>query len=165
MAGSTSLPSAQTLYHALESKERQPKINIEHYEEISKYWEAVRTHYQAFESGLQAPHTEIYTHEMPGGQYSNLQQQAAAVGLSKRWEEVKAMFARVNEMFGDIVKVTPSSKVVGDLALFMVQNDLTEQDIYERGEQIDFPQSVIEFFEGYIDRKSTRLNSSHVAIS
>lgn len=150
MAGSTSQPSAQTLYHALESKERQPKINIEHYEEISKYWEAVRTHYQAFESGLQAPHTEIYTHEMPGGQYSNLQQQAAAVGLSKRWEEVKAMFARVNEMFGDIVKVTPSSKVVGDLALFMVQNDLTEQDIYERGEQIDFPQSVIEFMEGYI---------------
>jgi len=150
MAGSTSQPSAQTLYHALESNERQPQINIGHYDQLSKYWEAVRTHYQAFESGLQAPHTEIYTHEMPGGQYSNLQQQAKAVGLGKRWEEVKAMFSQVNKMFGDIVKVTPSSKIVGDLALFMVQNNLTEEDIYERGEQIDFPQSVIEFFEGYI---------------
>lgn len=150
MAGSTSQPSAQTLYHALESQDRQPQIDIEYYEHLSKYWEAVRTHYQAFESGLQAPHTEIYTHEMPGGQYSNLQQQATAVGLGKRWEEVKAMFSQVNIMFGNIIKVTPSSKIVGDLALFMVQNNLTEQDIYEHGDQIDFPQSVIEFFEGYI---------------
>ena len=80
-----------------------------------------------------SPHTEIYEHEMPGGQYSNLQQQAKAVGLGDEWEEVKEMYARVNQMFGDIVKVTPSSKVVGDMALFMVQNDLTEEDVLTKG--------------------------------
>src|SRR5699024_8049913 len=92
----------------------------------------------------------IYHHEMPGGQYSNLRQQAKAVGLGERWDEVKDMFRTVNDMFGDIIKVTPSSKIVGDMALFMVQNDLTEADIYERGHSIDFPQSVIEFFRGDI---------------
>src|SRR5699024_3645741 len=107
MAGSTSQPSAQTLYHALEGRKLQPKINIKHYEELSKYWEAIRSYYKEFESGLQAPHTEVYTHEMPGGQYSNLQQQARAVGLGDRWSEVKSMFTKVNDMFGDIVKVTP----------------------------------------------------------
>lgn len=150
MAGHTSQPSAQTLYHALEGTERQPNVDINSYENISLYWEGVREYYQDFESGMKAPHTEIYFHEMPGGQYSNLQQQAKAVGLGDRWEEVKAMFRKVNDMFGDIVKVTPSSKVVGDMALFMVQNDLTEEDIYERGHSIDFPESVIEFVQGYI---------------
>lgn len=150
MAGSTSQPSAQTLYHALEGTEYQPEINIEHYEKLSTYWEGVREYYQDFESGMKSPHTEVYFHEMPGGQYSNLQQQAKAVGLEDRWDEVKKMFRAVNDMFGDIVKVTPSSKVVGDMALFMVQNNLTEEDIYERGEYIDFPASVIEFFQGYI---------------
>src|SRR5699024_12294011 len=87
---------------------------------------------------------------MPGGQYSNLQQQARAVGLEERWEEVKVMYHNVNKMLGDIVKVTPSSKIVGDMALFMVQNDLTEEENYERGEAIDIPASVIEFFHGYI---------------
>src|SRR5690606_11421912 len=85
-----------------------------------------------------------------GGQYSNLQQQAKGVGLGSRWEEVKEMYRRVNDMFGDIVKVTPSSKVVGDMALYMVQNNLTEDDIYERGESLDFPDSVVELFEGYL---------------
>ncbi len=150
MAGLTSQPSAQSLYHALEGTDRQPGINIDSYEKLSHYWEGIRNHYQDFESGLKAPHTEIYFHEMPGGQYSNLRQQARAVGLEERWNEVKAMFRRVNDMFGDIVKVTPSSKIVGDMALFMVQNNLTEDDIYERGESIDFPESVIEFMEGYI---------------
>ncbi|HWK21989.1 MAG TPA: biotin/lipoyl-containing protein, partial [Ureibacillus sp.] len=91
-----------------------------------------------------------YVHEMPGGQYSNLQQQAKAVGLGARWEEVKNMYGRVNLMFGDIVKVTPSSKVVGDMALFMVQNDLDEQSVIERGATLDFPASVIELFQGYL---------------
>lgn len=85
---------------------------------------------------------------MPGGQYTNLQQQAIAVGLGDRWDEVKEMYTVVNQMFGDIVKVTPSSKVVGDLALFMVQNELSEEDVYEKGDTIDFPDSVIEFFMG-----------------
>src|SRR5699024_672642 len=140
----------QSLYYALEGKDRQPKINIRHYEDISKYWEHVRSYYEPFESGLKSPHTEVYTHEMPGGQYSNLQQQAQAVGLGDHWEKVKEMFSRVNQLFGNIVKVTPSSKVVGDMALFMVQNNLSEDDIYEKGENIDFPASVIEFAKGYI---------------
>ncbi|SHG88962.1 pyruvate carboxylase [Virgibacillus chiguensis] len=150
MAGLTSQPSAQTLYHALEGHERQPKVDVNAYEELSYYWEGIREYYRDFESGMKAPHTEIYMHEMPGGQYSNLKQQAKAVGLEDRWNEVKTMFRQVNDMFGDIVKVTPSSKVIGDMTLFMVQNNLTEDDIYERGETIDFPDSVIEFAQGYI---------------
>lgn len=150
MSGLTSQPSAQALYHALEGKERKPQVDIDAYEEISHYWEGIREYYQDFESGMKAPHTEIYFHEMPGGQYSNLKQQAKAVGLGNRWNEVKTMFRKVNDMFGDIVKVTPSSKVIGDMTLFMVQNDLSEADIYEKGHSIDFPDSVIEFAQGYI---------------
>lgn len=150
MAGLTSQPSANSLYYALEGSERKPNVNIQSLEKLSQYWEEVRKYYQDFESGMKAPHSEVYVHEMPGGQYSNLQQQAKAVGLGDRWEEVKEMYSRVNQMFGDIVKVTPSSKVVGDMALFMVQNNLTEEDVYERGESLDFPDSVIEFFAGYL---------------
>lgn len=150
LAGMTSQPSAQSLYYALAGTSRQPNVDIDAYEEISLYWEGIRDYYQEFESGMKAPHTEIYKHEMPGGQYSNLQQQAKAVGLGNRWNEVKKMFRTVNDMFGDIVKVTPSSKVIGDMILFMVQNDLTEEDIYEKGNSIDFPDSVIEFAQGYI---------------
>jgi pyruvate carboxylase len=150
MAGLTSQPSANSLYYALEGNERKPKVDIEGLEQLSHYWEDVRKYYQDFESGMNAPHTEVYVHEMPGGQYSNLQQQAKAVGLGDRWEEVKDMYSRVNHLFGDIVKVTPSSKVVGDMALYMVQNNLTEDDIYERGETLDFPDSVVELFEGYL---------------
>ncbi|RFB19197.1 pyruvate carboxylase [Bacillus sp. HNG] len=150
MAGLTSQPSANSLLYALEGSERKPELSVKAYEEIARYWEGVRKYYQDFESGMNAPHTEVYQHEMPGGQYSNLQQQAKGVGLGTRWEEVKEMYRRVNDMFGDIVKVTPSSKVVGDMALYMVQNNLTEDDIYERGETLDFPDSVVELFEGYL---------------
>ena len=121
------------------------------------YWEEVRKYYRDFESGMNAPHTEVYKHEMPGGQYSNLQQQAKAVGLGDRWDEVKEMYRRVNVMFGDIVKVTPSSKVVGDMALFMVQNDLSEEDVLTKGKTIDFPDSVIELFMGYFGQPFRRL--------
>jgi pyruvate carboxylase len=150
MAGLTSQPSANSLYYALKGTEREPNVNIESLESLSHYWEDVRKYYTDFESGMMSPHPEVYKHEMPGGQYSNLQQQAKAVGLGERWEEVKEMYARVNHLFGDIVKVTPSSKVVGDMALFMVQNDLSEQDVIEKGEKIDFPDSVVELFEGYL---------------
>nr|WP_289039034.1 pyruvate carboxylase [uncultured Allobacillus sp.] len=152
MAGHTSQPSANSLYHALEGNERQPKVDIQSYEELNKYWEDVRDYYGNFESGLKAPHTEIYLHEMPGGQYSNLQQQAKAVGLGDRWDEVKYMYRTVNDMFGDLIKVTPSSKIVGDMALFMVQNDLTVDDVYEKGDNLDFPDSVVEFFRGMIGK-------------
>ncbi|WP_445613894.1 pyruvate carboxylase [Geobacillus sp. YF-1] len=150
MAGLTSQPSANTLYYALEGTERAPEVDSYGLEQLARYWEDVRKFYQEFESGMNAPHTEVYMHEMPGGQYSNLQQQAKAVGLGDRWDEVKEMYRRVNDLFGDIVKVTPSSKVVGDMALYMVQNNLTEQDIFERGETLNFPDSVVEFFEGYL---------------
>ncbi|WP_338753860.1 pyruvate carboxylase [Bacillus sp. FJAT-52991] len=150
MAGLTSQPSASTLKYALKGIDREPTVNIDALEQLSQYWEGVRKYYQDFESGMLSPHTEIYKHEMPGGQYSNLQQQAKAVGLGERWEEVKDMYSRVNLMFGDIVKVTPSSKVVGDMALFMVQNDLSEEEVLTKGETIDFPDSVIELFEGYL---------------
>lgn len=150
MAGLTSQPSANSLYYALEGSEHQPNVDIHALEQLSRYWEDVRKYYEDFESGMVAPHTEVYQHEMPGGQYSNLQQQAKAVGLGDRWDEVKEMYSYVNQMFGDIVKVTPSSKIVGDMALYMVQNDLTEEDILTRGDTLDFPDSVIEFFQGYL---------------
>ncbi|PKR78498.1 pyruvate carboxylase [Halalkalibacillus sediminis] len=150
VAGNTSQPSANSLYYALEHHARQPDLNITAYEELARYWEDVRKYYSTFESGMNAPHTEVYFHEMPGGQYSNLQQQAKAVGLGEQWDLVKRMYRRVNDMFGDLVKVTPSSKIVGDMALFMVQNDLTVDDVYEKGESLDFPDSVVEFFQGHI---------------
>ncbi|GAA0338711.1 pyruvate carboxylase [Bacillus carboniphilus] len=150
MAGLTSQPSANSLYYAMEGRERQPDLNMNHLRSLSNYWEDIRKIYHDFESDMIAPHPEVYVHEMPGGQYSNLGQQAKAVGLGERFDEVKDMYARVNKLFGDIVKVTPSSKVVGDMALFMVQNNLTEEDIIEKGESIDFPDSVVELFEGYL---------------
>jgi pyruvate carboxylase len=150
MAGLTSQPSTNTLAYALKGSKREVRTDIKALEQLSHYWEDVRKYYQDFESGMMSPHSEIYVHEMPGGQYSNLQQQAKAVGLGERFEEVKEMYSTVNLMFGDVVKVTPSSKVVGDMALFMVQNDLTEETVLTRGQTIDFPDSVIEFFQGYI---------------
>lgn len=148
MSSSTSQPSMSSLYYALVNGNRVPDINIENVQQLNQYWEDVRMYYKPFENGLNVPQTEVYMHEMPGGQYSNLQQQAKAVGLGDRWEEIKRMYRTVNMMFGDIVKVTPSSKVVGDMALFMVQNDLTEEDVYEKGDSISFPESVITFFQG-----------------
>lgn len=148
MSSSTSQPSMSSLYYALVNGPRTPEIDIENTQKLNHYWEDVRMYYQPFENGLNAPQTEVYLHEMPGGQYSNLQQQAKAVGLGHRWDEIKQMYHTVNLMFGDIVKVTPSSKVVGDMALFMVQNNLTEEDVYEKGSELSFPESVISFFQG-----------------
>jgi pyruvate carboxylase len=150
VAGGTSQPSANTLFYALEGNDRQPKVDIQAMTELSRYWEDVRGYYSHLEAGTTFPNPEVYLHEMPGGQYTNLLQQAKAVGLESKWDEIKVMYRRVNDMFGDIVKVTPSSKVVGDMALFMVQNKLTEDDIYEQGETFDFPNSVVEFFEGQL---------------
>ncbi|HSU79114.1 MAG TPA: pyruvate carboxylase [Candidatus Angelobacter sp.] len=148
VSGLTSQPSSNSLFYALEGTKRQPDVQIESLESLSHYWEGVRSFYSPFEGGMTAPHSEVYVHEMPGGQYTNLKQQAESVGLGERWAQVKDMYSRVNQMFGDIIKVTPSSKVVGDMALFMVQNHLTEDDVYERGDSLDFPDSVISFFEG-----------------
>ncbi|MDQ0340319.1 pyruvate carboxylase [Caldalkalibacillus uzonensis] len=150
MSGLTSQPSMNAVVAALSGQERDTALDLANLEKLSRYWEDVRRYYQGFDTGLLSTSTEVYQHEMPGGQYTNLQQQAKAVGLADRWEEVKEMYSRVNMLFGDIVKVTPSSKVVGDMALFMVQNNLTEEDVLERGESIDFPDSVVHFFKGYL---------------
>lgn len=150
MSGLTSQPSLNALVAAVEQSDRATGLNLDQLQILSDYWEDVRKYYAGFESGMKSGNVEIYKYEMPGGQYSNLQQQAKAVGLGDRWEEVKEMYAIVNKMFGDIVKVTPSSKVVGDMALFMVQNNLTEEDVYEKGMRLDFPDSVVQFFQGYL---------------
>lgn len=149
-AGGTSQPSMSTLYYALSGKDRQPDLDVDAMEELSRYWATVRPYYKGVDKADAYPNTEVYQHEMPGGQFSNLRQQAKAVGLGDRWNEIKKMYHTVSMMFGDIIKVTPSSKVVGDMALFMVQNNLTEQNVYDKGDVLDFPQSVVEFFEGRI---------------
>ena len=148
MSSATSQPSMSSLYYALNNGPRTPDVNIENIQQINHYWEDVRKFYAPFENGISAPQTEVYSHEMPGGQYSNLQQQAKAVGLEEKWEDIKGMYSDVNELFGDIVKVTPSSKVVGDMALFMVQNNLNSDDIYAKGRELNYPESVISFFQG-----------------
>lgn len=150
MSGLTSQPSLNGLVTSLQGQERETGLDSSNLQKLSDYWEDVREYYVGFESGMKAPSSEVYEHEMPGGQYTNLHQQAKGVGLGHRWEEVKKAYAVVNQMFGDVVKVTPSSKVVGDMALFMVQNNLSEQDVYEKGDRYDFPESVVQFFQGYL---------------
>lgn len=148
LSNGTSQPSMTAMYYALQNHPRQPKLDIDALETIDRYWQAVRPYYAGVDSKMVSPNTTVFQHEMPGGQFSNLRQQATAVGLGDRWPEVCRMYAKVNMMFGDIIKVTPSSKVVGDMTLFMVQNGLTEDDIYEKGNTLDFPQSVVDFFDG-----------------
>lgn len=148
MSGTTSQPSMGSLYYALQGTERQPEVDIKNVEAIDRYWKSVRPYYQQFSNKMVGPQTDIYQTEMPGGQYSNLQQQANALRLGDRFEEVKKTYRQVNQMFGDIIKVTPSSKVVGDMALFMVQHELTPEDVMSKGESLDFPDSVVSFFKG-----------------
>lgn len=150
MSGLTSQPSANSLYYGLNGFNRHLRADIEGLEELSHYWSTVRPYYSDFESDIKSPNTEIYQHEMPGGQYSNLSQQAKSLGLGERFHEVKDMYRRVNVLFGDIVKVTPSSKVVGDMALYMVQNDLDEETVINEGHKLDFPESVVSYFKGDI---------------
>lgn len=148
MSGTTSQPSMGSLYYALQGTERQPEVDIKNVEAVDRYWKSVRPYYQQFSNKMVGPQTDIYQTEMPGGQYSNLQQQANALRLGDRFEEVKKTYRQVNQMFGDIIKVTPSSKVVGDMALFMVQHELTPEDVMSKGESLDFPDSVVSFFKG-----------------
>jgi pyruvate carboxylase len=129
---------------------RENPYNVKSLNQHSNYWEAVREYYYPFESGLKASSAEVYQHEIPGGQYSNLKPQAIALGLGDKFEAIKDTYATVNDMFGDIVKVTPSSKVVGDMAQFMVANNLSKEDVYKKGDTISFPESVQQFFAGEI---------------
>lgn len=148
MSGLTAQPNFNSLAAALQGHERDPKIDIHTLNQYSNYWEDVREYYYPFESGLKAGTAEVYDHEIPGGQYSNLRPQATALGLEHKFEEVKKNYAVVNKMFGDIVKVTPSSKVVGDMAIYMTSNNLTPEDIFEKGEILSFPESVVGLFRG-----------------
>ena len=144
----TSQPSLNSLCYALKGTERDPGIDLAALDKLSSYWANVRPMYAQFEAGLQSPDTEIYQLEIPGGQYSNFKPQVIALGLGHRFEEVKQMYSTVNQMLGDIVKVTPSSKMVGDLAIFMVQNHLTPETIVSEGINYNFPDSVVSYFSG-----------------
>lgn len=144
----TSQPSLGSIVEALRYTERDSKLSPSTIREFSNYWEAVRVQYAAFEADNKAGSSEIYYHEMPGGQFTNLKEQARAMGLSERWHEVAGVYAEVNDMFGDVVKVTPTSKVVGDMALTMVSSDLTRADVENPHKEIAFPESVVSFFRG-----------------
>lgn len=148
MAGMTSQVSLHALVEAMRGHPRDPGIDRTHLLQTADYWEKTRAMYRMFETGQLAPGSDVYENEMPGGQYTNLYHQAAALGLAPRWREACQMYATVNRMFGDIVKVTPTSKVVGDMALFMVANNLTPEDVLSNKRDLSFPESVVEFFEG-----------------
>ncbi|AIZ63676.1 pyruvate carboxylase [Hymenobacter sp. DG25B] len=150
LSGLTSQPNFNSVVEMLRGQPRHREFEQRSLNEFSNYWEAVREHYYPFESGLKAGTSEVFQHEIPGGQYSNLRPQAASLGLLDKFETVKTTFADVNQLFGDIVKVTPSSKVVGDMALFLVSNNLTTADVLEKGPSLSFPESVRELFRGDI---------------
>ncbi len=147
-SGQTSQPCLGSIAEALRGGARDTGLSPARIREISDYWELVRLQYAAFESELKAGASEVYLHEMPGGQFTNLKAQARAMGLEERWHEVASMYARVNLMFGDIVKVTPSSKVVGDMALTMVSSGLSVEDVLDPEVEVSFPESVIGMLRG-----------------
>nr|WP_311566189.1 pyruvate carboxylase [Peptoniphilus grossensis] len=148
MSGLTSQPALNSVVAALKNTDRDTEIDLDKAEDISKYWAAVRPVYANFESDLKSGTTEIYKYEIPGGQYSNLKPQVESFGLGHKFKDVKEMYKKVNEMVGDIVKVTPSSKMVGDFAIFMVQNELTPENILDKGKNLDYPDSVMTYFRG-----------------
>ena len=148
MSSMTSQPSLNAVVSALQGQERDTGLDPVKLQKLSDYWADVRERYAGFEAGIKNPSTDIYRYEMPGGQYTNLKSQVESLGLGHQFEAVKEMYKTVNDMLGDIVKVTPSSKMVGDLAIFMVQNQLTAENIVERGEALTFPDSVVSYFKG-----------------
>ncbi|MBF0191135.1 MAG: pyruvate carboxylase [Magnetococcales bacterium] len=148
MSGATSQPSLGSIVEALRNTPHDTGLDIDSIRAISTYWEQVRRHYSAFESLQYAGASEVYLHEMPGGQFTNLRQQARSLGIDAHWDQVAHAYAWVNEMFGDIPKVTPSSKVVGDMALMMVTSQLTREDVLNPDKEIAFPESVVQYFRG-----------------
>ncbi|MDO4287493.1 MAG: pyruvate carboxylase [Eubacteriales bacterium] len=144
----TSQPSMNAVVAALQGTERDTGLALDGLQKLTDYWADVRLRYKNFDHGLKTPVTDIYKYEIPGGQYTNLEPQVVSLGLGTRFQEVKEMYKTVNDMLGDLIKVTPSSKMVGDLAIFMVQNNLTPENIVERGESLTFPDSVVSYFKG-----------------
>ena len=147
-SGGTSQPCLGSIVEALRHTERDTELDIDDIRQINNYWEHVRDQYVAFESGSSAPASEVYLHEMPGGQFTNLKAQARSLGLEEQWPEIAKTYADVNQMFGDIVKVTPSSKVVGDMALMMVSQGLSRQDVENPDIDLSFPDSVVDMMRG-----------------
>ena len=147
-SGGTSQPCLGSIVEALRHTERDTELEINDVRQINNYWEHVRDQYVAFESGSSAPASEVYLHEMPGGQFTNLKAQARSLGLEEQWPEIAKTYADVNQMFGDIVKVTPSSKVVGDMALMMVSQGLSRQDVENPDIDLSFPDSVVDMMRG-----------------
>ncbi|WP_026964204.1 pyruvate carboxylase [Alicyclobacillus pomorum] len=152
LAGQTSQPSWNAFVAALHGSGREVPDDLEQLQVLADYWETVRAYYGKFESGMKTSSAEVYRHEMPGGQYTNLREQAIALGLGDKFEDVKRAYIEVNQLLGDIVKVTPSSKMVGDFAIFLVQNGLTAKTLMERAEELDFPASVVDYFMGYMGK-------------
>jgi pyruvate carboxylase len=152
LSGISSQPTLDSLVESLRFTARDTGLNPDHLRKISRYWAHVRDFYAPFEAGVKASSADVYLHEMPGGQYTNLLEQAQSLGLGDRWEEVCRMYAEVNQLFGDIVKVTPTSKVVGDMALFMVANNLTAEDVLDSSRDLAFPESVIDLLSGKLGR-------------
>ena len=152
LSGFTSQPCLGSVVEALRGRPRDTGLDPARIREISDYWEAARAQYAAFETDMRAPASEVYLHEMPGGQFTNLREQARSLGLAERWHEVASAYAEVNRMFGDIVKVTPTSKVVGDMALVMVSGGLTRADVEDPHRDIAFPESVVGLFRGELGR-------------
>lgn len=148
MSGTTSQPSVGALLASLEGSEHNPGLNVHNVRAIDSYWAQIRLLYSPFEAGLNGPDPEVYEHEIPGGQLTNLIFQASQLGLGTQWAQTKKAYEQANDLLGDIVKVTPTSKVVGDLAQFMVSNKLDYQGVLDKAEELDFPGSVLEFFEG-----------------
>ncbi len=148
MSGLTSQPNLGSIAAALQGSERDTGVDLDALQSLSRYWEGVRRYYAPFEADMRAGTSDVYLHEMPGGQYTNLREQARAMGLEHRWAEVAKAYAQVNLLFGDIVKVTPTSKVVGDMALYMVANDLSPEAVRDPGREIAFPDSVVSMFKG-----------------
>src|SRR5215218_9023711 len=141
VSGITSQPNLNAIVEMMRFHERENPYDTRVLNEHSTYWETVREFYYPFESGMKASSAEVFYHEIPGGQYSNLKPQAESLGLGNKIEDIKKAYRDVNELFGDLIKVTPSSKVVGDMALFMVTNNLTKEDIWTKGPQTFFPES------------------------
>ena len=152
LSGLTSQPNLSSIADALAGSEQAPNIDTDAMRELSDYWEGVRRFYAPFEADIRAGTSDVYRHEMPGGQYTNLREQARSMGLEHRWPDVSHAYASVNRLFGDIVKVTPTSKVVGDMALFMVVNDLTPEAVEDPARDVAFPESVVSLFKGELGR-------------
>ncbi len=148
MSGLTSQPNLGSIVDALHGHERDPRLDRAAIRRVSRYWELVRDHYAGFESEIRSGTADVYRHAMPGGQYTNLREQAGSLGIAHRWAEVAQRYAEVNELFGDVIKVTPTSKVVGDMALAMVSGGLTAADVVDPEKEIAFPESVVSFFRG-----------------